>query len=185
MVVLLALLVALVLHMKSIESTSRNSNPGPSWLPPERFHKKIFNYEPIYSAENAEEAQKAWTNLIPMGKGFVVITNDTVLPDMPQLNQSLPEQHAMVSVFHQLHCLFIAREAYFNPGEVNLKHLYHCWDYLRQGIMCSSDTSLEWMPAPPNDMGSTGWGYEHVCRDYGEVFDWAERNKLTDHKKIH
>lgn len=65
MMVLLALLLTLVLHMNRIENTSRNPNPWSSWLPPNRLHKKIFNYKPIYPAENAEEAQKARTNLIP------------------------------------------------------------------------------------------------------------------------
>lgn len=39
------------------------------------------------------------------GRGFVIINNDTALPDQPGLNQSLVEQKAMVSVFHQLHCI--------------------------------------------------------------------------------
>lgn len=33
------------------------------------------------------------------------INNETILPEMPGLDQSLPQQRAMISVFHELHCL--------------------------------------------------------------------------------
>lgn len=65
LVVLLAILLTLVLHDNKSKKIDRNQSSNPSWFPPERFHKKIFDYEPIYATENAEEAQKAWTNLIP------------------------------------------------------------------------------------------------------------------------
>jgi len=50
-------------------------------------------------------------------------------------------------------------------------HTAHCFDYIRQGIMCNADTSLE---------GSTeagpGWGSEHVCKDYDAVLEWANKH---------
>lgn len=66
-----------------------------------------------------------------------------------------------------------------------MEHLTHCWDYLRQGIMCASDTSLEWVPAPPNNIGSTGWGYQHTCKDFDAIYAWAEENRISDKKVIH
>ena len=48
---------------------------------------------------------KLYTNTLPVGRGFVNINNDTALPDQPGLDQSLPQQRAMISVFHQLHCI--------------------------------------------------------------------------------
>lgn len=135
------------------------------------------------------------------------IRNDTALPDQPGLDQSLPEQRAMISVFHQLHCLvsnlhrpyrdrranicqYMTREGYYaaregNVDQVNAAHLMHCWDYLRQSIMCNADTTLEWVPAPPNDKGSTGWGYEHTCRDFDAIAQWAEENRLKTTYGIH
>lgn len=71
-----------------------------------------------------------------------------------------------------------------NLDDVNTNHLTHCWDYLRQAIMCHGDTTLEWLAAPPNDEGSTGWGYRHQCRDYNAIFDWAEQNRVTDKQVI-
>lgn len=42
---------------------------------------------------------------------FVVIKNDPALPDQPGLDPSIPEQKAMVAVFHQVHCIvgFVSR----------------------------------------------------------------------------
>ncbi|KAK0708463.1 hypothetical protein B0H67DRAFT_495483, partial [Lasiosphaeris hirsuta] len=123
------------------------------------------------------------------GKGFVIINNQTTLPDLPRLDKSARgDKHAMISMFHQLHCLYMTRAGYFaarsgNLDDVNVPHLMHCWDYLRQGIMCSADTTLEWLA--PEDTGSTGWGYRHTCKDFGAIYAWAEEHRLTDNKWIH
>ena len=45
------------------------------------------------------------------GRGFVYVKNETILPEYPRLNESMPEQRAVVSVFHQLHCLVSSRES--------------------------------------------------------------------------
>ncbi|KAK8090441.1 hypothetical protein PG997_005402 [Apiospora hydei] len=131
------------------------------------------------------------------GKGWIDVDNDTAIPYMHGMDQSLPKQQAMISVFHQLHCLLITstrqymtRAGYFsaragNLDEVNAGHLAHCWDYLRQAIMCAGDTTLEWLHAPPDNIGSTGWGYQHTCKDYGALFTFAERYRSTDKKEIH
>lgn len=84
----------------------------------------------------------------------------------------------------------MTRSGYFaaragNLDEVNAGHLAHCWDYLRQAIMCAGDTTLEWLHAPPDNIGSTGWGYQHTCKDYGALFTYAERYRSTDKKEIH
>lgn len=46
------------------------------------------------------------TDPITEGNGWINVTvDDGVLPYMPGLDPSLPEQKARLSVFHQLHCL--------------------------------------------------------------------------------
>ena len=76
----------------------------------------------------------------------------------------------------------VVRAAYYgamagNIDAIDPAHLPHCFDYLRQSIMCASDTTMEWVAAPPNDKGSTGWGYQHTCRDYFAIRQWALDNK--------
>ncbi|PYH98058.1 hypothetical protein BO71DRAFT_480605 [Aspergillus ellipticus CBS 707.79] len=165
----------------------RNRFPG---CRPEFRTTKLFEFETLYGEPLSPEAEKAWDEMMPIGRGFVTIQNDTALPDQPGLNQSLPEQHAMISVFHQLHCIYMTREGYYaaregNVDQVSAAHLMHCWDYLRQTVMCFADTALEWIPAPPNDKGSTGWGFGHQCHDFDAISDWAEENRLKTTFGIH
>lgn len=84
----------------------------------------------------------------------------------------------------------MVREGYYsalegNVDQVSPAHLMHCFDYLRQTIMCFGDTTLEWIPAPPNDIGSSGWGFEHTCRDFDVISRWAEDNRLKTSEGIH
>jgi len=60
-------------------------------------------------------------------------------------------------------------------------HSAHCFDYLRQSIMCNADTSLE-----GKTEAGPGWGSKHECKDYDAVLAWADdhtaikwRNALT------
>ncbi|KJK68651.1 protein of unknown function DUF3328 [Aspergillus parasiticus SU-1] len=170
------------------------------WLPPKTGLDSILlaqisavNLIILPVSPNSEAfrfSDVAWDELMPIGRGFVNINNDTALPDQPGLDQSLPQQRAMISVFHQLHCIYMTREGYYaaregNLDQVNAAHLMHCWDYLRQAVMCHADTTLEWIPAPPNDKGSTGWGVEHTCGDYDAIARWAEDNRLKTTHGIH
>ena len=78
-------------------------------------------------------------------------------------------------------------------------HVYHCFDYLRQGIMCASDLTIEsatdfpekWLEGISEDMireqyGDTkpviidGWGIKHQCRNFDEAWDWTFRNRVPD-----
>lgn len=61
-------------------------------------------------------------------------------------------------------------------------HSAHCFDYLRQSIMCAADTSLE----GDTELGP-GWGSKHECTDYDALLEWANehatmkwRNNLPD-----
>lgn len=85
---------------------------------------------------------------------------------------------------------YMTREGYYsalegNVDQVSQAHLMHCFDYLRQTIMCFGDTTLEWIPAPPHDTGSTGWGFEHTCRDFTAISRWAEDHRLKTTEGIH
>ncbi|PQE31424.1 Tat pathway signal sequence protein [Rutstroemia sp. NJR-2017a WRK4] len=57
-------------------------------------------------------------------------------------------------------------------------HTTHCFDYLRQNLMCSADSTLEaFLEADgvtPRAQGSTGWGVVHKCRNFDELKAWTE-----------
>jgi hypothetical protein len=83
----------------------------------------------------------------------------------------------MMSVFHQLHCLSYLAEHFQQgyggaelDGEV-AHHSAHCFNYLRQGIMCAADTTLE-----GKTEAGPGEGSEHECVDYDALLDWANKH---------
>ncbi|KAF4823652.1 Oxidase ustYa [Colletotrichum siamense] len=125
---------------------------------------------------------------ITEGNGWINVTvDDGVLPYMPGLDRSLSEQKARLSVFHQLHCLYIARDAFVHARDghlerVHVDHLSDCWDYLRQGIMCAGDATLEWKHANASD--GEGWGYQHMCKDYALLFMFAEQYRATEEHSL-
>ncbi len=67
--------------------------------------------------------------------------------------------------------------------EHQLIHNDHCFNYLRNAIMCTADTTLEGQIEGEDwdgEAGTDGTGALHVCRDWDEVVAWAEGNRLYD-----
>ncbi|KAF4885929.1 Oxidase ustYa [Colletotrichum fructicola] len=158
-----------------------NSNSDDQALP----MKKTLISEPIYGGPVTNESEKAWDDLMPLGRGFVVIKNQTALPQVPKFNATMGEYKGVISVFHQLHCVWATREAFFkllregNSTEIDLGHLSHCWDFVRQAIQCRADTTIEWQVSEELG-GSLGWGYQHQCYDYDALKAWAEGHSWGD-----
>ena len=73
-------------------------------------------------------------------------------------------------------------EAIEGRGQVN-DHMVHCFDYLRQAIVCSADTALE--PYKTEVDGVDGYGAPHQCRDFNALYDWAERYRYIDSEGIY
>ena len=83
----------------------------------------------------------------------------------------------------------IRRALFAKPGVpiagINMEHLKpphmrHCFDYLRQALLCSADSTLE--PWHPDLGGVTGWGFPRVCRNYDELKLWAEEMRTNDYE---
>ena len=73
----------------------------------------------------------------------------------------------------------------------HLVHLPHCFDYLRQAVMCAADTSLEpthIVPGsevdgvPSRSVG--GWGVTHLCRKYKDVWEFAKDHRYRNDSGI-
>jgi hypothetical protein len=70
-------------------------------------------------------------------------------------------------------------------------HINHCFEYMRQAIMCAGDVALEGaattFPAGEGGEdrgGSDGWDARHVCRDYGQVKEYLESRTMNHWKWI-
>ncbi|EPS28978.1 hypothetical protein PDE_03924 [Penicillium oxalicum 114-2] len=97
-----------------------------------------------------------------------------------------------LDVIHQMHCLNMIRKTFY-PEYYQLKpavgaerlHLEHCFDYVRQAVMCNSDVTpvpLTWYPSSKKfgpDFRTT-----HMCRDFEGLLNWSiERNSTARKKK--
>ncbi|RAK95912.1 uncharacterized protein BO80DRAFT_312700, partial [Aspergillus ibericus CBS 121593] len=139
---------------------------------PEGNIQVFMEYNSTFTLHPSPESNAAWESLFPTGKGFV--KHSTIAPETSGL-----------VVYHGLHCLNALREVYYAAVDGRLSHMTeehdhqtdphhvrHCFDYLRQSLMCSADTNLE--PVTKDLKGVTGWGFTRTCRDLDSVKRWAE-----------
>jgi hypothetical protein len=128
-----------------------------------RTIQAAFHDDPDHYGMEGFAATAEWNAIRPPGAGFVF----------------LGEEHYAfgVSMWHQMHCLNHIRAALVN-GDDGSDHTKHCFHYLRQGILCAADTTLE--PGGTSrmlkngDKVATGVGTQHTCRDWRQVHDWLE-----------
>ncbi|KAF2633568.1 hypothetical protein BU25DRAFT_427067 [Macroventuria anomochaeta] len=166
-----------------------------------------FRPNPIFAPENASEfwnkdVQQAWLNIVPEGLGYVEIKDPTRHDNLPQpIHDYVNNTVFTTSMTHQLHCLYTILNAY-NTMSVVLDspflkvnpiqqpwHVNHCFEYIRQAIMCAGDVALEGaattFPLSSNGEdqgGSDGWDAKHVCKDYSQITKYLE-DKTINHVK--
>ncbi|PSN75083.1 hypothetical protein BS50DRAFT_480838, partial [Corynespora cassiicola Philippines] len=130
-----------------------------------------FKYNDTFSLPPDNYTNTAWDDIFPPGAGF--ITHPQFSPNISGL-----------AVFHQLHCINQLRLGFYQTETQNLgfpydpAHARHCFDYLRQSIMCAADSNIE--PIVNELNGISGWGNQRVCRDFEGLAEWAERWKATE-----
>jgi hypothetical protein len=138
---------------------------------------------------NSTAADEAWYALYPKTVLRIPKSSADKL-----INETIPiagdEDHypVLISVFHELHCLDSIRHIYFGRTEhfdrdpvVNAQvlapdHIDHCFDSLRQTIMCGADIAP--MPYRWNERRQKALGaldVQHTCRDFDSLLDWAKR----------
>ncbi|KAF2865925.1 hypothetical protein BDV95DRAFT_242475 [Massariosphaeria phaeospora] len=175
------------------------------------FSQQIVSFTPnhTFAPENASsfwdhQTQNAWLDIVPMGLGYVNVKSPALHDNLPTPIHDYPNQTVYTtSVTHQLHCLYTILEAYnilqasatdpfFSRTTRMPWHINHCFEYLRQAVMCAGDVALEGAATsfPPDPEtgedrgGSDGWDARHVCRDYSQVYAYLERETLNRNKWI-
>ncbi|KAI0415964.1 hypothetical protein F5X98DRAFT_376343 [Xylaria grammica] len=148
-------------------------------LPPGALHTS-WQHNLTFTQKPSASSEAAWNSIIPIGRGFVH-------------HSQLAPFISNIAVFHQLHCLHAVVVAYYHalesPPATDLGavpdfenttstriapfHIRHCFDYLRQAIMCAADTNLEVLDHETHL--TNGWGQPKICRDYDRIFAWAEQ----------
>lgn len=128
------------------------------------------------------------------GLGYIHINSTANYDNLPTPLKTYPDYTFTTSMTHQLHCLHAIASTFAAMSSNRTDkmpaegpwHLAHCFDYLRQSIMCCGDVAVEGEQTtfPPDMRGSDGWDAKHVCKDYGQVLAHLEKNRADDEKWI-
>lgn len=100
----------------------------------------------------------------------------------------------MLDMWHQLHCLNAIRKAIYperwpeiwthkedgsiNYDTVEMKHIDHCIDHIRQSLQCFGDvspTGFFFDPLKGNNPRTEG---THMCKDFGQIKQWAVERQV-------
>ncbi|KAJ3776385.1 hypothetical protein FB446DRAFT_785198 [Lentinula raphanica] len=108
---------------------------------------------------------KKWASIIPPKGGFIRLG-----PAGASFS---------IAMYHQLHCVNGIRFAYVaardglfkHPEDLEaaFQHVNHCFDVLRQSLLCKADTTL--IPVGPNKQ------HTRSCRDWNQVREFVDDNQ--------
>ncbi|KAK1056857.1 hypothetical protein LTR74_014601 [Friedmanniomyces endolithicus] len=201
LVVLLGLVVlALTLVIANASSLHTSKPESQSPVPPIPSTRTTFELDPLYAGRSSPSRDEAWSSLLPPGDGFILLPNATAqsLYKLP-LGKSTPHGQVYdISLFHQLHCLANIRAHLLtlqaamdreNRDEIYdflLKpqegHVWHCFDYIRQALMCAGDMTVEW-PRTEEDgrrFAVDGWGVTHECKDWDAIMTFMKEKSVAN-----
>jgi hypothetical protein len=139
-------------------------------------------------------------NTLIVGGGFIDVpdyASYNLPPPMHYDQTAAKKSHDFfaIAVFHELHCLMHIssymdhlviqiRNKDWDIDEYKLKHNDHCFNYVRNALLCCGDTTLEGQAqagtGDENIQGTDGTGAVHVCRNYDEISEWAHARRITD-----
>jgi hypothetical protein len=127
---------------------------------------------------NSTAADQAWYSLYPQTVVRIPKSEaDRLVNKTIPLNGDEDHFPVLISVFHELHCLDSIRHLYFGHTEgfdqdpiINAAilapdHIDHCFDSLRQTLMCGADISpvpYRWFESEGKALGALG--VPHTCR---------------------
>ncbi|GAP88842.1 hypothetical protein SAMD00023353_1700980 [Rosellinia necatrix] len=196
---LLLVIVALVFERSWTPRCDRDSLEGngdiTGFAPFFSQQIRKFSPDPGFVPENtseffSEETKQRWLDILPKGLGYLEVKDPEKYNSLPTQLTGFDGQFVVTtSMTHQLHCLHAIAEAYSaltsdtsRVPEETPWHLTHCFDYIRQGIMCCGDVALEGEQTtfPEGFDGSDGWDAKHVCKDYDQILAYLNESRAND-----
>ncbi len=125
------------------------SIPHVSLTPENTIHYQIYS----------EDAKREWSSIFPEGGGFLRLGSDGQLFGF--------------ALFHQMHCLARIRRAM--SVQQSSEHVHHCFNYLRQSILCEANPTIEPV-IPILGRRSVNAEIPRVCKDWTQVYELAVEN---------
>ncbi|PIL23329.1 hypothetical protein GSI_14640 [Ganoderma sinense ZZ0214-1] len=118
----------------------------PMYFPLDIRHVLLVPEDTVHYGIVSPDADAEWESIPPPGKGFVHLGGGRTFG---------------IALYHQMHCL-------------DTKHVHHCFNYLREAILCEADTAIE--PGMPtsswsSDVDGAGMmGSGRTCKDWTQVY---------------
>ncbi|KAK1070475.1 hypothetical protein LTR12_008738 [Friedmanniomyces endolithicus] len=198
LLVLVAAALVLSIANASRQHTSKLDSQSP--VPPMPSTQTTFELNPLYAGRSSPSRDEAWSSLTPPGDGFILLPNATAQGtyNLPLGKSTSHGQVYDISLFHQLHCLAnirahlltlqaaMDRENRDEIYDLLLKpqegHVWHCFDYIRQALMCAGDMTVEW-PRTEEDgrrFAVDGWGVTHECKDWDAIMAFMKEKSVAN-----
>ncbi|KAM0177601.1 hypothetical protein ACHAPF_004186 [Botrytis cinerea] len=147
------------------------------------------------SNDDRMQIRHNWDMLMPLGSGTVRIPDYEQHPMLGKPIVDDPIRSGPIfeaSWTHALHCLYYTVDTYHQlvlssgqtfgfDGARNDMHASHCFEYLRNQILCMADMTLE---GSESVLDATGEGQAHVCRNRREAIEWIEERRVDDIQSI-
>ncbi|CAI6304002.1 unnamed protein product [Periconia digitata] len=158
--------------------TKQCSSPTPYGLSYARTVERTMYLDSKYTSKSEEVASEAWKSILA-GHGVVALEADYIaeksLPPSTAIPGSDGKFMYLIEAYHTIHCLQSIRAHYKaleqgNPWNWTKGHDDHCFDALRQYIMCNIDDTPLWTTGHRE----SGVGQVKKCNDWDALRDWAE-----------
>lgn len=117
-------------------------------------HVILVPEDTVHYGITGEDADAEWESIPPPGKGFVWLG---------------PGREFGIALYHQMHCLDLIRRAIGDRKYTT--HVHHCFNYLRQAVLCEADTALEpWVPGLGSEVDGAAISGGRTCKDWAQVY---------------
>jgi len=146
---------------------------------------QTLHTETEYSSPDQVISDSAWDKYTI--NGFVSLPNSWAIDRGWPVGRVMPGDEEkgiyVVDGFHQLHCLMSIRTMVTSiiDGEPienvthTRRHLNHCYDALRQSIICRADPTPLYVP---KDTFFAGDGQQRECKSWTELQDWVMEHSV-------
>ncbi|KIM96587.1 hypothetical protein OIDMADRAFT_58898 [Oidiodendron maius Zn] len=149
-----------------------------------------FEPHPEFSNLTDPASTRLWYDM-PVHHGHVFVDDASRYSLDPGIPVSAHGERLIVSGLHGLHCLRTLRNELTllivgHPLETGTKHKSHnhpgrpdhCFDYLRQLLMCNVDLTYETARVDLDGKRrvADGWGTVHQCKDWSAINSWMLEN---------
>ncbi|BCS27851.1 oxidase ustYa family protein [Aspergillus puulaauensis] len=181
----------------------------------ERFINTRYKPDKLFQSPPSDEVDAAWHDWLRDHDRLIRVSGGKVkelgLPEAVELYADPGNYAYGLGVYHQMHCLSRLRKSFYPdryyPNATQheiLHHTSHCFDVLRQAILCHGDVSLvywwnqnytyidetgtkqyteEFLQRTPQERATGSfvtWDSEVQCRDMDAINAWAKRNAVND-----